>query len=259
MTPLHPHTKWLGQTTDYFDLLDSTNLYAKKMAQSGCPEGYTVYAGIQTAGKGSHGRSWLSSSPTGLWVSMVLRPRCSFQQAMSLSVLASYSIASTLRRRYGLDVGIKWPNDCYLNGKKLAGILAETELADGQIPYVILGIGINLYTESFPPSLQQTATSVFRETGIYLDRELLLGNILSDFERFYEQYRETYCLTEILADYNRLLIHQNETIRITYNGVTMQELFCKGIDGDGRLVGVGEDGEMIRVMNGEVSVRKKGA
>ena len=120
MTPLHPHTTWLGQTTDYFDLLDSTNLYAKKMAQSGCPEGYTVYAGIQTAGKGSHGRSWLSSSPTGLWFSMVLRPRCSFQQAMSLSVLASYSIASTLRRRYGLDVGIKWPNDCYLNGKKLA-------------------------------------------------------------------------------------------------------------------------------------------
>lgn len=249
------HTKWLGRNPEYFKTLDSTNRYAKIMAEEGCPEGYTVYADVQTAGKGSHGRTWFSSTPTGLWFSFVLRPLCSPEQTMCLSMLVSYSIAKTLRKHYGLDVQIKWPNDCYLNGKKLAGILTEAEIKGSKIAYMIIGIGINLYTEDFPEPLNSTATSILKESGIYPDRDLLLEAILSDFEPLYRQYQDTYDLSKIQSAYNQLLIHQNKKINITYDGKKMLTLLCMGIHSDGRLIGQKDDGTIVKLMNGEVSIR----
>lgn len=252
----HSSTKWPGSHIEYFHTIDSTNLYAKHMAQENCPEGYTVCADIQTAGKGSHGRDWFSSTPTGLWFSFVLRPLCNPVKSICLSMLVSYSIAQTLKKHYGLNIQIKWPNDCYLNGKKLAGILTEAEIKNNKIDYMIIGIGINLYTKEFPEPLNSTATSILKETGIYLNRDILLETILSDFESLYRQYQKTYDLSQIQSEYNQLLLHYNKNISVTYDGKEMLTLLCLGIYPDGRLIGKKSDGAIIKLMNGEVSIQK---
>ena len=147
-----------------FDSLPSTNLEAAKRAIEGAAEGLCVVAGEQTAGRGRLQRHWVSPKNAGLYFSIVLRPQ--FEQSIwpLLTLMAGVAVSDALREACALETDIKWPNDILVNEKKVCGILAESsETSLGRA--VVVGIGINLTSQSFPEELQLEATSVELATG----------------------------------------------------------------------------------------------
>jgi BirA family biotin operon repressor/biotin-[acetyl-CoA-carboxylase] ligase len=127
----------------YQESVSSTLDLARGMAEKGAPEGTVVIAGRQTAGRGRLGRFW-ESPPGGAWFSLLLRSLRDLGQAGCISVLSAVAIAQALRERYELPVLVKWPNDLFLYGKKLGGILVELSSVGARIDWLILGVGINV-------------------------------------------------------------------------------------------------------------------
>jgi BirA family transcriptional regulator, biotin operon repressor / biotin---[acetyl-CoA-carboxylase] ligase len=143
-----------------YETVGSTNEEAKLHAREGAAEGTLVWALEQTAGRGRRGHAW--ASPRGnLYASLILRPRCPASRAAQLGFVAALAVGDTLgsacKRLEG--VSHKWPNDVLVNGRKIAGILLESDLGEGEIPeFVILGVGINL--ASSPQGTEFPATSI---------------------------------------------------------------------------------------------------
>lgn len=159
-----------------FDSLDSTNNEAISQAKLGAEEGFTVTAREQTAGRGRHGRNWVSPKDAGLFFSFILRPSLEPQFLPLITLLAAVAVHDALENLYGFDCDIKWVNDLHVKGKKICGILSETvETFKGLA--VIVGIGINLKSSNFPPEIAETATSIEQEIGELPDREILLENL----------------------------------------------------------------------------------
>ena len=151
-------------TIHHFTSIGSTNDYLKEM--SGAPEFTCVVADEQTAGRGRHARTWHSAPGDGLYLSILLRPQPGALSKIPLiSLMAAVAVAETLIERGAAGVDIKWPNDVLVNERKVSGILAEAASAGSVSPRIILGIGVNLNHQSFPPELSETATSVAIETS----------------------------------------------------------------------------------------------
>jgi BirA family transcriptional regulator, biotin operon repressor / biotin---[acetyl-CoA-carboxylase] ligase len=161
----------------WFHEVGSTNDVAVKLAELGKPEGTLVGADMQTAGRGRHGRDWASPAGAGLYVSVILRP--SRWVAPLLTLAAGVAIAEGIREATGLDVSLKWPNDVYVETRKLAGILAEAGTSASGLNYVVLGIGINLMPAPYPPDIVGRATSVEVELARSVDRGLVLATCLA--------------------------------------------------------------------------------
>lgn len=149
-----------------YDTLDSTNSEALRQAKAGAAEGLCIVARQQTAGRGRHGRTWISESDAGLYFSIVLRPDIEIRFLPLLTLMAGVAVHDTLSE-IGLRPDIKWVNDVMVNGRKISGILAETTDTSNGLA-VIVGIGINLRRSSLPPELADNATSVEEE----LDRQI---------------------------------------------------------------------------------------
>lgn len=169
-----------------FAQLDSTNDYLKERAKSGALEGTVIIAKEQAAGKGRLGRSWISP-PGGAWFSVLLRPLIPVEQAGCISVLIAVSLARALRERWGVPVGVKWPNDLYVGHRKLGGILIELSSSAHKIEWLVTGIGVNVNNE-LPTQTRVPATSLSRELGRAIDLEeffdVALEAIARDYERF---------------------------------------------------------------------------
>jgi BirA family biotin operon repressor/biotin-[acetyl-CoA-carboxylase] ligase len=159
----------VGALRLYAAELDSTNAEAVRLAHEGAVEGTTVVAGRQTAGRGRLGRTWLSPAGLGLYLSVLFRPTSLLAAEAPLFTLVGAVAACLAARRLGArEAGLKWPNDLYLSGRKMGGILAEASAtATGGLATVVLGLGLNVghREEDFPPELRDQATSLFRETG----------------------------------------------------------------------------------------------
>jgi BirA family biotin operon repressor/biotin-[acetyl-CoA-carboxylase] ligase len=141
-----------------FDTIDSTNTEALKQARLGAEEGLCIVARQQTAGRGRHGRTWVSEPDAGLYFSIVLRPKIETQFLPLITLMTGVAVRDTLGE-LGIDADIKWVNDLHVDGKKICGILAETtDTAKGLA--VIVGIGINIKSSNFPPEIADTATSI---------------------------------------------------------------------------------------------------
>jgi len=141
-----------------FDSLDSTNTEALKQARLGADEGVCIVARQQTAGRGRHGRTWVSEPDAGLFFSIVLRPKIGTQYLPLITLMTGVAVHDTLDE-LGIGADIKWVNDLHVDGKKISGILAETTDTPKGLA-VIVGIGINLKSSSFPPEIADTATSI---------------------------------------------------------------------------------------------------
>jgi BirA family biotin operon repressor/biotin-[acetyl-CoA-carboxylase] ligase len=137
-----------GWTLVALDSVGSTNDEAARLAEAGATEGTFVWAKEQTGGRGRRGRQW-ASPPGNLYCSTVLRPECAAARAAELGFVAALAVADLVKD--GRQVRVKWPNDVLIQGGKVAGILAESSIAqDGYIDHVVLGIGLNI---SFTPAL----------------------------------------------------------------------------------------------------------
>ncbi|MGN0371999.1 MAG: biotin--[acetyl-CoA-carboxylase] ligase [Enterocloster sp.] len=248
------HTAWLGQKLKYFDETDSTNIQARKLAEEGAPHGTLVVADCQTAGKGRRGRSWVSPHGTGIWMSMVLRPDISPSHASMLTLVAGMAVVRGIREAAGLEPMIKWPNDAVLEGRKICGILTEMSTEDDMIRYVVTGIGINVNTEDFPEELTATATSLKLQAGKNVRRSPVIAAAAAAFEGYYDIFLKTCDMSGLMEDYNRILANRGRQVcvldpRGSYEGTAL------GIDREGSLLVQREDGGIVPVISGEVSVR----
>src|SRR5919206_4669266 len=135
-----------------FESLPSTNTEAARQASLGAAEGLCVVAREQTAGRGRRERAWVSPKDSGLYFSVVLRPRASAREWPLITLAAAVAVRDALEEACALRADIKWPNDLLASGRKLCGILAETvEGSAGSA--VVLGVGINLTNRAFPPEI----------------------------------------------------------------------------------------------------------
>lgn len=236
----------------YYKEVDSTNTKIKELAKT-AKEGLVVVADRQTAGRGRRGRTWESIEEGNLYMSVLLKPELEVTKAAMLTLVMAYSVANALQR-WEIDVQIKWPNDLIMDKKKICGILTEMEVIDGQIDFIIVGVGLNLGQQVFSEDLKEKATSIFAETGNQLDRENVLSAIMDVFEENYACFLENKSLEFLMQDYNDLLVNRNRQV-VVLDPTGEYEGYAQGINADGELQVLRADGTITSVFAGEVSVR----
>jgi BirA family transcriptional regulator, biotin operon repressor / biotin---[acetyl-CoA-carboxylase] ligase len=173
-----------------YDSIGSTNDGAKSLARDGAAEGTLVWAGEQTAGRGRRGRLWLSP-PGNLYVSIVMRPAAAPARAAQLGFVAALALAESVGALCGtaLDIRCKWPNDILVAGRKLAGILLESEITDDRtVDFVVIGAGANLASQ--PNDVEYPATSLAEQGFPEVDPAQLLQAFIRGFDRWARIWRE---------------------------------------------------------------------
>ncbi|MDK2886489.1 MAG: BirA family transcriptional regulator [Thermosipho sp. (in: thermotogales)] len=181
----------IGDKILIFEKIDSTNEYLKKHYKE-LNNGTVIVAIEQTAGKGRYGRKWISSKG-GLWFSILLKPKNIFSTYF-FTKLASFTLVKILKR-YKVYARIKWPNDIFVNGKKLAGILTEVVYEKSKPVALIIGIGINLNNQ-IPDELKSIAISLKDILNKNVQISGFLKLFLKRFNTYYLKYRKApYALT----------------------------------------------------------------
>jgi BirA family transcriptional regulator, biotin operon repressor / biotin---[acetyl-CoA-carboxylase] ligase len=177
----------IGREIIVFEETTSTNDVILQRTTSETKEGLVVFAEHQTAGRGQHGKHWESAPGKGLWFSVLLRPKIDMAESARLTNWAAQTIAVTIEQELSLRATIKSPNDVYVDGRKVAGVLVEMR-AQKNAPHIgILGIGVNVNhaAEDFPAGLRATAGSLAVAAGRPLDRHLLAVALLRNLDRTY--------------------------------------------------------------------------
>jgi BirA family transcriptional regulator, biotin operon repressor / biotin---[acetyl-CoA-carboxylase] ligase len=241
-----------GKRVFHFFNTDSTNRVAMELGYAGEPEGTVVMAEAQTAGRGRSGRTWHSERGTGLYLTVLLRPRLSPAQAPLLTMLAGVSAHTAITAQTGLVPELKWPNDLILNGKKLGGILTEMHAEPNQVRFVIVGIGINVNQEKFPVELSSTATSLRRESGRTSYRLELLVRLLAQFENDYNRFLHegpgfVVQRFESVSSFARGRRVRVDTGMDAYVGTT------SGVSPEGLLLVTRDNGALVTVIAGDVT------
>ncbi|WP_368366519.1 biotin--[acetyl-CoA-carboxylase] ligase [Ruminococcus sp. J1101004sp1_RTP21198st1_B9_RTP21198_201120] len=246
------HTKWAGKTVHFARETDSTNLWIKRLAKEGAPEGTLALAEFQSAGRGRLGRSWEVPEGTSVMMSILLRPKFEPQYAPTLTLVMGMAVAKAVKN-LGFDVSIKWPNDVVVSHKKICGILTEMGVRDGKIDYAVIGVGINVNIKEFPEEMADKATSLYLESGKEFDRSQIPGLVMEAFEKYYEKFAATCDLSGLKEEYESILANYNQPVRVLakepYEGV------ARGITDGGELLVEKTDGTIVAVSAGEVSVR----
>ena len=246
------HTKWAGKTVHFAREIDSTNLWIKRLAKEGAPEGTLALAEFQSAGRGRLGRSWEVPEGTSVMMSILLRPKFEPQYAPTLTLVMGMAVAKAVKS-LGFDVSIKWPNDVVVSHKKICGILTEMGVRDGKIDYAVIGVGINVNIKEFPEEMVDKATSLYLESGKEFDRSQIPGLVMEAFEEYYEKFAATCDLSGLKEEYESILANYNQPVRVLakepYEGV------ARGITDGGELLVEKTDGTIVAVSAGEVSVR----
>lgn len=246
-------TVQLGQQILCFEEIDSTNLEIKRQVLNKGQHGLVVVAEEQTKGRGRKGRSWVSPKGTGIWMSILLKPRIDPHSASMLTLVAGLAVCESIKAMTGLEAKIKWPNDIVINGKKICGILTEMSTEIDHLGYVVLGIGINVNTEMFPQGIQDIASSIFIESGQKISRVKLLQNILKSLEKYYDIFIKDCDLRNLIEQYKQLCVTYQNYVSVIGRTETKKGLIIDITD-TGELIMENEDGRH-KIIAGEVSVR----
>jgi BirA family biotin operon repressor/biotin-[acetyl-CoA-carboxylase] ligase len=219
----------------------STSDLAKELARDGAEEGLVVVADSQTEGKGRMGRTW-SSPPGGLYFSVLLRPRLPASALLRFTILAAEPIAEAIEEGCGCPVGLKWPNDIVIKGKKIGGVLVETASRGPDIEFLVLGVGINLIADKEQIGVPG-AGSIRDCCGHDIDAEGLLRSILEALDRFYLSFLAGQVDDEAYTRRSTVIGRPVEAV------VGSQELRGKALylDMDGALVIRTREGMVLRL------------
>jgi BirA family transcriptional regulator, biotin operon repressor / biotin---[acetyl-CoA-carboxylase] ligase len=233
-----------------YDILDSTNDEALKQAKLGAGEGLCVIARQQTAGRGRYGRTWVSERDAGLYLSLVLRPKLVMHDLPLITLMAGVALHDTLEE-FGIKPDIKWVNDLLVNGKKIAGILAETtETPDGVA--VVLGIGLNMRSANFPPELVTTATSLEDTSPARFSRGQLIEVLTRQIEENYEILQDAGGPPKIIERWScRSSYTSGKTVRVVMENETIVGN-TEGLEPNGALRIRRSDGTLKTIQTGEV-------
>lgn len=246
--------KVLGSEIQLLNETPSTNTRAMEMAQAGAGEGIVVIAETQTAGRGRLGREW-ASPPGNIYMSVVLRPQLPPYKAPLVTLAAAVAVASAIRKGVDVIAEIKWPNDIFVRGRKIGGILTEMSAEPDRVKHIILGVGINVNmdTAKLPRGIRNLATSLSKEAGRKIDRSLLVAYVLNELERWYHVLQRDEAL--VLKEWEGL----NMTIgrRVAVSGPFGRlEGMAEGIDHEGRLILRLDDNTLRTVAAGDVTILK---
>jgi BirA family biotin operon repressor/biotin-[acetyl-CoA-carboxylase] ligase len=237
----------VGRPLSIARVTGSTNDDARAAAAAGAPHGAAFLADAQTAGRGRGGHAWHSPPGENLYLSVVLRPRVPAASIAPITLAIGVAAARVARARAGgAMIGVKWPNDVYAGGKKLAGVLVEGQLRGAEVVSLVAGVGMNVAAERFPPDLEGRATSLRLLGAVDLDRSTLAAALLAGIGEAVARF-EAARLGPFLDELAGLDVLRGE--RVEVGGV------CgvgAGIDGEGRLLVRAEGGEVIAVSSGEV-------
>ncbi|OAB46883.1 bifunctional biotin--[acetyl-CoA-carboxylase] synthetase/biotin operon repressor [Paenibacillus antarcticus] len=249
------NTVMMGSVLEIIKSTVSTQEEARQRAELGAPEGTVIIAEEQTGGKGRLGRKWFSPYGKGIWMSLVLRPQQPLEFTSQLTLLTGVAVCRAIRKRTGLDVGIKWPNDILMNQRKVCGILLESTVEDKVVRYCIAGIGIsvNIDREEYPEDLRDIATSLKAESGATVDRSLLIAAILEEFETLYQLYaQEGFLPIASLWEALSVTINQEVVFNTTQG---LREGLAVGLDPSGALLVDTGMGNIVPVISGDVKLK----
>jgi len=242
-------TRFIGQRVIYYPRLKSTMDVARREAQQGAIEGTVIIAEEQTAGRGRIKRAWLS--PQGsIALSIILYPEVGYLS--SLIMVASLAVVHCIEKVTGLKSQIKWPNDVLINGKKVCGILIESEVKGNRADYAIIGIGINVNLKpSDFPEILLNATSLSHELGRDISQLDMIRCLLAEIERLYlalpsgdwvyQEWRDN-----LVTLGKKIHVSSDET---TYEGI------AESVASDGSLLLRQPDGSLIKIVTGDVTLR----
>lgn len=248
-------TKFIGHNIKYYETITSTNEIAKKFARDeSVPDGTLVISEKQSGGHGRFERAW-TSPMGGLWFSIILRPNIEPAHASKITQIVAAALIKTLKN-ININALIKWPNDIYVNNKKVSGILTEMKCDMDRINYLVVGIGINvnLSKECFDDNLKDSVTSLMELSGHALDRTKLLKAFLEQFETMYLDFVDTTDFSEPLkiCRENSILM-KKEAYHVTIRG--KEKVLCLGIDDQGELIIQDKLGNIKTVLSGEITFK----
>lgn len=248
-------------------IVDSTNNVLKDCAAAGEKRDMVLFSEEQSAGRGRRGRSFFSPEGTGIYLSLLLHPNAAPQECTMLTTLAAAAAAKAIEEAAGVEAQIKWVNDVFVRGRKIAGILTEASLKPGRSSpeYVVVGIGFNLYMPAggFPGQLQEVAGSIL-ESGRH--EENLRNRLASGFLTEFMEYYRTFPSRSYLEEYRRRCFVIGKRVRIMEPegafekraeraGCGREYAKALGIDEECRLLVQYDDGTKEALSGGEISIR----
>jgi BirA family biotin operon repressor/biotin-[acetyl-CoA-carboxylase] ligase len=236
-------------STWFAPITASTNDEAKRAAAAGAKAGSVFVADAQTAGRGRQGRAWHSPAGDNLYLSLLLRPAATPAEVAPFALVVGIAVADAIDGCLGAPrARVKWPNDVWIEGRKIAGVLIEASISAGTVASLVVGVGVNVHTAAFPPELASIATSLAILGAPRRDRAALAGSIarrvVEAGDRFAHGglavFRDDLRARDALVDR-----------RIRVEGV---EGVARGIDEGGRLVLRTDDGREVPIVAGHVEV-----
>ena len=239
----------VGSQLFHYDLLGSTMDETRDLARQGAREGTVVIAEEQTKARGRFNRPWVSPRGQNLNFSVLLRP--STPQLPYVNMAATLAVARVVGHVTGVPTSIKWPNDVLVRGRKVSGILIESEVVAGEIGHAVVGIGVNVnFDPSQFPEITAIATSVLRETGKEADRTGVLRLVLEELDDLYREVKGGRSLTK---DWESMLDTLGRDVQVRW-GERIEEGRAESVDEGGNLVLVRADGTTFTAVAGDVTL-----
>lgn len=241
-----------GRELTFYSEVQSTQNAARDLAEAGAPEGALVVADHQSSGRGRMGRSWVSPPGKGIYMSMIMRPSVPIHCAPQLTLLTAVALCRSLRQLTNLDIGIKWPNDLLIDGKKISGILLESTAEDERLKYIIAGIGIsvNLSEGDYPEEVLAKATSLRIASGKVFSRAAIIAEFLREWEALYDAFLQEG-FGPIAALWESLSVSIGRTVRLTTPQGEMMGVPV-GLEPSGAIRVRLEDGTVVSIFSAEM-------
>ena len=222
------NTKFLGREIKYQTRSHSTNDDAWKCYYNHESDGTLILTDYQDQGRGRHQSKWVSNPGKSLTFSFLLLPDISLEKLGILPLLTGVSIVKSIYTIANILVGLKWPNDIMISGKKMGGILIESRVGEYGLGVVVgIGLNINESENDIPKGLQNQATSLFIDSGKEFGRELILSSILNEFEKLYLDNWH-----DIIFLWQKYCIHENDKVTF-HSGDKIHQGIFQGITDSG--------------------------
>lgn len=240
-----------GSQVSVFECLESTNLTAKVDATKGAKEGDVIVALSQTGGRGRFGRSFYSPDSSGVYFSIILRPKIMAEEISFITPVAAVAVSQAIEEITKKSPKIKWVNDIFIKDKKVCGILSEAAFnSDGSAEYVILGIGINLFSPKggFPNDIKNIAGSLM-EDGEKLNPNELIAAVVNTFFELYKDLKAE----KTVKEYQKRMLLEGARVDYIQNGEQKSGV-VEGIDDSFQLIIKNENGDLTHLQSGEVTI-----
>jgi BirA family biotin operon repressor/biotin-[acetyl-CoA-carboxylase] ligase len=243
-------TRFIGQEVTCYPSLSSTNDVAKRRAKEGAKEGTVIIAEEQTAGRGRIKRRWLS--PRGsIALSIILYPPLAYLP--SLIMVASLAVADSIEEVTDLKAQLKWPNDVLVNGKKICGILVESDVRGDKVDYAVIGTGINININPADfPRIAPLATSLSHELGREVSRREVVQSLLAHTEKLYLALEDG---DTVFRRWRERLVTLGKEVKVSSGDASYQGI-AESVSSDGSLLLRQPGGSLLKIVAGDVTLRR---